>query len=36
MTERYRALSETARARILNPVSGGQCHIISGGSPSPV
>ena len=28
VTERQRALPQTARARISNPVSGGQCHII--------
>ena len=27
MTERYRARPQTARARISNPVSGGQCHL---------
>ena len=26
--ERYRARHQTARARISNPVSGGQCHLI--------
>ena len=28
VTERYRARPQTARARILNPVSGEQCHFI--------
>ena len=28
MTERWRARPQTARARISNPVSGGQCHLI--------
>ena len=28
VTERQRARPQTARARISNPVSGGQCHII--------
>ena len=27
MTERERARPQTARARISNPVSGGQCHL---------
>ena len=27
MTERWRARPQTARARISNPVSGGQCHL---------
>ena len=28
MTERWRARPQTARARISNPVSGGQCDLI--------
>ena len=28
VTERQRARPQTARARISNPVSGGQCHLI--------
>ena len=28
VTERWRARPQTARARISNPVSGGQCHLI--------
>ena len=28
VTERWRARSRTASARILNPLSGGQCHLI--------
>ena len=40
VTERERARPQTARVRISNPGSGGQCHLnlspSSGGSPSPV
>ena len=28
MTEKWRARAQTARARIWNPLSGGQCHLI--------
>ena len=28
VTDRWCARPQTARARILNPVSGGQCHLI--------
>ena len=28
VSERWRARPQTARARISNPVSGGQCHLI--------
>ena len=28
VTERWRARPQTTRARISNPVSGGQCHLI--------
>ena len=40
VTERWRARPQTAMARISNPVSGGQCHLIHltipGGSPGSV